>query len=57
MVSLTPEEKENGWTEEKLEKYMLDREKAQAGVILFNPDFRKPQRPRFANNRYNPLRW
>ena len=57
MVDLTDEEKKNGWTSEKLEKYLVDREKAQSGVILFHPDHRKPPRPKWANNSYNPLQW
>jgi hypothetical protein len=56
-MELTDEEKKNGWTEEKLEKYVLERERAQAGVIMFHPDYRKPRKPRFANNHYRPLHW
>ncbi len=54
---ITDAEKKNGWTEDALEKYMLDREKAQAGVVMFHPDHRKPQKPRFANSHYRPLHW
>ena len=57
MVELTDEERRNGWTEEKLGSYLKERERAQSGVILFHPDFRKPARKKFANNRYNPLKW
>ena len=53
MIELTDEECKNGWTEKSLQKYLDEREKAQSGVIMD----RKPQRPRFANSRYSPLRW
>lgn len=56
-IELTDEERKNGWTEESLRAYVEGRERAQAGVVMFDPDYRKPQRPRFANNRYRPLRW
>lgn len=56
-IELTPEEITNGWTEAKLKAYIEDRERAQAGVVMFNPDFRKPVRPKWANSLYNPLRW
>lgn len=57
MTALTDDEKKNGWTEESLRTYIEGREKAQAGVVLFNPDYRKTPRPKWANNRYNPLKW
>ena len=57
MIELTDEEKKNGWTPEKLEKYITSREKAQSGVVLFHPDHRRPQKPAFANNEYSPLKW
>ena len=53
MVELTEEERKNGWTEKALEAYLAEREKAQAEVVLN----RLPARPRWANNRYDPLRW
>ncbi len=56
-IELTDEERKNGWTVEKLAAYVKEREQAQAGVVMFNPDHRKPRRPRWANNRYNPMRW
>lgn len=52
-IELTAEEKKNGWTEESLEKYFKDREKAQAAVVLSD----KQQRSRYANNKYSPLQW
>lgn len=57
MLELTDEEKANGWTEETLAAYLEERERAQAGVIMFDPEHRKSPRPRWANNRYRPIRW
>lgn len=57
MIELTDEDRQNGWTEKALEKYVVEREKAQAGVVMFHPDHRKPRKPRFANSFYKPLRW
>ncbi len=54
---LTPEEIANGWTAETLKSYFEGREKAQAGVILYDPRYRTRARPRFSNNLYRPLRW
>ena len=56
-IELTDEERANGWTEKTLAAYFEEREKAQAGVVLFNPDYRKPQRAKWANNKYSPMRW
>ena len=53
MIDLTDEERKNGWTEKSLQKYLDEREKAQTAAILDRP----APRPRFANNKYNPLRW
>lgn len=50
---LTEEEKANGWTEESLEKYRKERERAQMEAIM-NP---LPKRPKWANNQYDPKRW
>ena len=57
MVEVTEEERKNGWTEKTLEAYLAEREKAQAGIVMFNPDYRPPAKPRWANNKYDPLRW
>ena len=56
-VELTDEERKRGWTEETLAEYLAERARAQAGVIMFDPEYRRPARPRWANNRYSPLRW
>ena len=59
MASIEPTDNElkGGWTKETLAEYLAERERAQAGVVMFNPDYRKPQRAKWANNRYNPMRW
>lgn len=56
-IELTDEERANGWSKKALETYVEDRERAQAGVVMFNPDYRKPVRPKWANSLYSPLRW
>ena len=56
-IALTDEERANGWTEETLREYVDERHEAQLGVITFDPEFRPRQRARWANGKYNPLRW
>lgn len=56
-IELTEDEKKNGWTVETLTAYVAERERAQAGVILFDPEYRRKPRPKWANNFYSPLRW
>lgn len=53
----TDEERQAGWTTETLTAYVKEREQAQAGIVMFNPDHRQPARPRWANNKYDPLRF
>lgn len=57
MAEITAEEAANGWTEESLAKYRLERERAQSGIIYFHPDHRPVPRKPFANNRYRVLKW
>ena len=52
-MELTPEEIKGGWTEEKLQKYLLEREVAQSALVLDRP----PERPKWANSLYNPHKW
>ena len=54
---LTDEERTNGWTEESLRAYVEQRERAQAGVVMFEPEYRRVPRRQWANNRYDPMRW
>ena len=56
-IELTDEERKNGWTAETLAAYVAERERAQAGVVMFDPEYRKPQRRKWANNLYRPLYW
>ena len=56
-IELTDEEAKNGWTEEALAAYVAERERAQAGVVMFDPEYRQPQRPKWANNRYDPMKF
>ena len=51
-VELTDAEIAGGWTAETLSAYLAEREQAQVETI-FHP---RQKRPRFANNKYNPLR-
>ena len=56
-ADLTDAELKNGWTPETLAAYLAERARAQAGVIMFDPEYRRQPRPRWANNSYSPLRW
>ena len=56
-IELTPEERKGGWTEETLAEYQAGRARVHAGIIMFDPKYRKPHRPKWANNSYSPLRW
>ena len=56
-IELTDEERRNGWTPETLTAYLAERERAQAGVVMFDPEYRKPPRPKWANNSYNPMKF
>ncbi len=56
-IELTDADRANGWTEESLAAYIAEREKAQSGVIFFDPDFREQALPTVQNYRYNPFRW
>lgn len=56
-LTLTDEERAAGWTEETLAAYVKEREEAQHGVVTFNPEFREAPRPRWANNRYDVMRF
>ena len=56
-IELTDEERRNGWTAETLAAYIAERERAQAGVVLFDPEYRSMPRPKWANNHYSVMRW
>ena len=65
LVQPTKGELKNGWTPEKLTAYMKERDKANAGVVLFGTytmhgethQYREPPKPNSQNNKYSPLRW
>lgn len=52
MIKLTKEEKRNGWTPEKLEKYRKEREESAVDNI-FKPRSSRPD----SQERYQPLKW
>jgi len=52
----TKDEARNGWTRESLAAYEAERTAAQTGIVMFDPDFRRPPRPTVANGKYSPLR-
>ncbi len=56
-IELTPEEEANGWTVPTLTAYLAERERAQAGIVMFSPEHRPRQRPRWANSLYDPMSW
>ena len=56
LIEPTADERRNGWTAETLTDYVQQRERAQKGIVLFDPDYRAVKRPGRANSRYNPLR-
>lgn len=53
LVEPTAEEARNGWDAEGLTAYLAERDRAQADTVLH----RAPPKPRFANSKYNPMRW
>lgn len=57
MLELTDEERANGWDEQSLAAYIKQREKAQAGIVMFNPDYRRQPKPRWANSLYDPMKF
>ncbi len=58
IVDLTDAEEANGWTPETLAAYHAERHDNAMTVIAENMDrMRRPPRPRWANNKYSPLRW
>ncbi len=56
-VELTDDERKNGWTEETLAAYVAERERAQHGKVIFDPEFRRPPKPKWANNTYSVMRF
>lgn len=52
----TPDDIKNGWSAEEHAQYHAERLKAQSGIVLMDPEYRRPPRARVANGRYSPLR-
>ena len=57
LVEPTEEEARNGWDAESLTGYLAGRERAQAGVIMFDSKYRRRPRSRRANSKYRPHYW
>lgn len=58
LIQPTEDEARNGWDAESLTAYVKEeRERAQSDMISSRIFNRKPPRPRWANSRYDPLRW
>ncbi len=57
LIEPTEEEAKNGWTAEALTAYVAERSRAQDGIIMFDPKYRRRARPRWANSRYSLFRW
>lgn len=58
MVEPTEDEIANGWTAETLTEYLAERAAGQS--LAADPRSlhrRAAKRPRWANNKYNPMRW
>ncbi len=56
-VDLTDAEEANGWTAETLAAYQAERHAAAMAVVAASMEGRLRPRPRWANSRYDPLRW
>lgn len=50
MIKATEAEKKNGWSDESLQKYVADREKAQ---LKNASKVQEPQRPEVQNSKYD----
>ena len=56
-AELTDADEANGWTPEAVAEYQAEREAAAMVVVAANMEGRLRPRLRWANNRYDPLRW
>ena len=58
VADLTDADQLNGWTPEALAEYHAERNAAAMSIVAASMDARRrPPRPRWANNRYDPLHW
>ncbi len=56
-ADLTDADELNGWTAETMAAYQAEREAAAMAVVAASMEGRLRPRPRWANSRYDPLRW
>ncbi len=56
-AELTDADEANGWTPEAVAEYQAEREAAAMAVVAASMEGRLRPRPRWANNKYSPLRW
>ena len=54
---LTAVEEANGWTPEGLAKYRAESDARAMAFVAASMEGRLRRRPRWANSRYDPLRW
>ncbi len=57
VADLTSVEEANGWTPEGLAKYRADADARAMAFVAASMEGRLRPRPRWANSRYDPLRW
>ena len=56
-ADLTDADAKNGWTPEAVAEYHAERHAAAMAVVAASMEGRLRPRPRWANSRYDPLRW
>ena len=56
-IELTDAEELNGWTPETLAEYRAESDARAMAIVAASMEGRLRPRPRWANNRYSPLRW
>ncbi len=56
-ADLTGEELKNGWTPEALAAYQAESDARAMAIVAASMEGRLRPRPRWANSRYDPLRW
>jgi len=52
-IEPTEDEKKNGWTKDKLDAYIRERERGRFLATFY----REPERPHIQNYRYSPFKW
>lgn len=56
-AELTSEDEVNGWTPETLAAYWAESDARAMAIVAASMEGKFRPRPRWANNRYSPLRW